>query len=209
MYGSPWRSVKSKRSERRARQLAPSPRRLRQSNPLGSPTPQPTTLDTAYDRAGSPPKASAVESSRCASICAFRSAIFCSAVAVASAREEAPRLWLLAGNLDEPPASAWPDLPTASRSGSSRTRAVPPNAACSPRSTPRRVRGLLRQTLAPEAARVDDGRVHAESPDLGLQGLHPALQLELRRAVCRAELEAQEARRRRDRDDVARAARPV
>src|SRR3989441_12828078 len=64
---------------------------------------------------------------------------------------------------------------------------------------------LLREELGAEEPRVDDGGVDAERLDLGPQRLHPALEAELRRGIGGTELEADEARARRDRDDVARA----
>src|SRR5438132_8890893 len=64
---------------------------------------------------------------------------------------------------------------------------------------------LLREELGAEEPRVDDGGVDAERLDLGSQRLHPALETELRRGIGGTELEADEARARRDRDDVARA----
>src|SRR5438445_1877139 len=64
---------------------------------------------------------------------------------------------------------------------------------------------LLREELGAEEPRVDDGGVDAERLDLGPQRLHPALETELRRGIGGTELEADEARARRDRDDVARA----
>src|SRR5437667_5622709 len=66
---------------------------------------------------------------------------------------------------------------------------------------------LLREELGAEEPRVDDGGVDAERLDLGSQRLHPALETELRRGIGGTELEADEARPRRDRDDVTRALR--
>src|SRR5437899_9991771 len=50
--------------------------------------------------------------------------------------------------------------------------------------------------------RVDDGGGDAERRDLLLQRLHPALEAELRRGVSRTERKPDEARGRRDRDNV-------
>lgn len=52
---------------------------------------------------------------------------------------------------------------------------------------------------------VHDGGVDSERRDLGRQRRHPALESELRRGVGAAELEADQARGRGDRDDVPRA----
>src|SRR6266545_4442669 len=64
---------------------------------------------------------------------------------------------------------------------------------------------LLREELGAEEAGVDDGGADGEWRDLGLQRFHPALEPELRGGVGGTELRADEARARRDRDDVARA----
>ena len=62
--------------------------------------------------------------------------------------------------------------------------------------------GVGGQQVGAEEAGVDDGGGDPERLDLRLQGLHPALQPELRGAVGGVELEPGQARPRRDRHDV-------
>src|SRR6266566_4981822 len=50
------------------------------------------------------------------------------------------------------------------------------------------------QELGAEEPRVDDGGGDAEGPDLLLQRIHPALDAELRRGICRAERKADQPR---------------
>src|SRR6266699_5681053 len=102
-------------------------------------------------------RASAVDSSRWASICIWRSATCCSASAMASA-------------------------PAMKRRGGGHGRRL--------------------QELGAEEPRVDDRGGDAERRNLLLQRLHPALEAELRRGICRTEGKPDEAGGRRDRDNV-------
>src|SRR3989441_11253840 len=62
--------------------------------------------------------------------------------------------------------------------------------------------GRRLQELGAEEPRVDDRGGDAERRNLLLQRLHPALEAELRRGVCRTEGKPDEAGGRRDRDNV-------
>ena len=150
--------------------------------------------------------ASDEDSSRKASICCWRSAIFCSACGDrVGAGDEAERRLLLLGDGQQ-------RLGELGRvAGLLAVLALPELAlggvALGVVLDGRRgvVRRLLGEQLGAEEPGVDDGRVDAERLDLGGERLHPAVHAELRCGVGGAVLEAGEPRGRGDRHDVPRA----
>ena len=132
-----------------------------------------------------------VESFRCASICAFKSATICSAVAIASApaiNRRGGGSWLAMVMSARASFAGSPDL--LAILGFPKLELLRSALVVVLDGWLGVVRRLLREEFRAEEPRVDDGGGDAERRDLRVQRFHPALEAEFRRGVGANELEA-------------------